>query len=385
MSKLLRPALFILVFLLVWSFFAKSKTPESTDNVILETDNKIAIGQVVILEVFNNSKQVIKFGSQCPKNPLSVERYVDGEWIAKEATAKTNVIKCENATISIQPRETHEINYGPWNHELFNEEAKYKLNLAIDLDGEEKIYTTEIEVVDRSIFRVIWEEAFYKPIFNSLIFLVSIIPGHHLGWAVILLTILIKILLLAPNHKALKAQKQMQKVQPQLDALKKKYEKDPQRLAQETMEIWKKHKVNPTSSCLPLLIQFPILIALFYVVKDGMAFTNPQLLYSGLQGFDTQLTNTFFLGMDLTKINFIVLPLIIGLLQFLQMKLSLPAISGDVDKSSPLPMMNKTMLYFMPVMIAFFTASVPAAVALYWGTSTLFGIGQQLIVNRMKT
>ena len=92
------------------------------------------------------------------------------------------------------------------------------------------------------------------------------IPGHNLGWAIILLTLIIKLILLAPNQKALKAQKQMQKIQPQLDALKKKYANDQQKLAAETMEIWKKYKINPMSSCLPMLIQFPILIALFILL-----------------------------------------------------------------------------------------------------------------------
>ena len=157
----------------------------------------------------------------------------------------------------------------------------------------------------------------------------------------------------------------MQKVQPELDGLKKKYKDEPQKLAEETMKIWQKHKVNPMSSCLPMLVQFPILIALFYVVKDGLEFINPQLLYANLQGFDPSIINTVFLGIiDLTEVNIIVLPIVIGGLQFFQMKLTV----GKASKSNDaIPMMNKVMMYFMPVMIALFTATLPAAVGFLLG------------------
>jgi YidC/Oxa1 family membrane protein insertase len=149
------------------------------------------------------------------------------------------------------------------------------------------------------------------------------------------------------------------------------------------MAIWKKHKVNPMGSCLPMLIQFPILIALFYVVKDGLNVTDPNLFYTPLKDFDLQSVNPVFLGiLDLTKLNIIVLPLIVGGLQFLQIRLSF----AKMNKSSnaAMPMMNTMMQFFLPVMIAVFTASLPAAVGFYWGTSTVFAIGQQIVVNRSK-
>ena len=171
----------------------------------------------------------------------------------------------------------------------------------------------------------------------------------------------------------------MRNVQPQLDALKQKYKNDPQRLAQETMAIWKKHKVSPMGSCLPMLIQFPILIALFYVVKDGLNVVDPNILYEPLKTFNLNSINPVFLGLiDLTKINYIALPVIIGGLQFAQIRLSLgksksKALANKNDNPA-MPMMNNMMQYFMPVMIAVFTASLPAAVGFYWGVSTLFGI-----------
>jgi len=144
------------------------------------------------------------------------------------------------------------------------------------------------------------------------------------------------------------------------------------------------------SSCLPMLIQFPILIALFYVVKGGLEVINPDLLYNTLKNVDLTNINPNFLGLiDLTKTSVIVLPIIVGGMQFIQMRLALAktqnkALAVKKDQPNPMPMMNKMMQYFMPIMIAVFVASLPAAVGFYWGTSTLFGIGQQLIVNRSK-
>ena len=149
------------------------------------------------------------------------------------------------------------------------------------------------------------------------------------------------------------------------------------------------HKVNRMGCCLPLLIQFPILIALYYVVQNGLNPDNANLLYGGLQNFDYSKINVIFLNiLDLTKINIFVLPLFVGGLQFLQMKLALvrnkkkaESNKDQAPKKSEMDAANGMMLYFMPAMIAVFTASVPAGVGLYWSTSTLYGIAQQMVVN----
>jgi len=381
MSKYSRFILFTLAFLLIWSFLNPKTNEENPDDVIIDSKSKFAIGKSVLLTIKNNSDSDLVIPAVCPKNPLTVEHYLNGEWNLIEAESTV----CNKKDIVIAPKKKHEINYAAWNQELFNEKGRYRISLNQTDEEKTKTYTKEIEITSPGIFRTIWVEGLYKPIFNTLIFLTSTIPGHSLGWAIIVLTFLIKLILLAPNQKALKAQKAMQKVQPQLDALKKKHKDNPQKLAEETMQIWKKYKVNPMSSCLPMLIQFPILIALFYVVKDGLDFINPQLLYSSLQSFDASLIEPVFLGIiDLTKINLIALPIIVGLLQFGQMRLTLGRSLKNAPENSPMPMMNKTMIYFMPLLIAFFTASLPAAVGFYWGASTVFGIGQQMAVNRSK-
>ena len=153
----------------------------------------------------------------------------------------------------------------------------------------------------------------------------------------------------------------------------------------ETMNVWKEAKVNPFGSCLPLLLQFPFLIALFYVVQGGLNPDNAYLLYTNYQDFAlTDIDVDFFGLLNLTKVNLYVLPVIIGGLQFLQMKLAMGRKKNKKGskQSEEMAMATNMMTYVMPVMIAVFTASLPAGVGIYWGTSTIYGIVQQLFVNK---
>jgi YidC/Oxa1 family membrane protein insertase len=386
-KKLLRPILFVLLFLLALQFFGNNRENEQDqDDIAFLGKERFSIGREVELEIKNNTETPIALVNECPKNPLTVEENNNGKWSTLEASIPEE--KCPDAGDTlIEPGKSQTINYAPWNYKLFDSTGRYRVLLNTQIDGEDKTFSKEIEIKDPSWITKIWNEALYKPILNILVFFVSLVPGHSLGWGIILLTLLIKLILLIPNHKALLAQKKMQKVQPELEALKKKYKDQPQKLAEETMKIWQKYKVNPLSSCLPILIQLPILIALFYVVKDGLSFINPQMLYASLQGFDLNTIDPTFLGaINLTEINPIILPIIVGLLQFTQMQLSIGKNMAKTEKSAenPLPMMNKTMVYVMPIMIAVFTATLPAAVGFYWGTSTLFAILQQIVINRTK-
>ncbi|OGJ48052.1 hypothetical protein A2483_05310 [Candidatus Peregrinibacteria bacterium RIFOXYC2_FULL_33_13] len=244
------------------------------------------------------------------------------------------------------------------------------------------------------MFSLLWNNLLYRPIYNTLISLVAYLPGHSLGLAIILITILIRFILYFPSQKALRSQKNLQKIQPKLKEIQNKYKGNQEKIALETMKLWKENKVNPFGSCLPLIIQMPILIALFYVVQGGLNPDNTFLLYSPLKNINIPNINHIFLGiLDLSKSNKVVLPLIIAGLQFTQMKLSLASSNkknkekqkdNDKKQVDEMQMMNSMMVYFMPIMIAFFTASLPAGVGLYWGVSTLFGIVQQLIINREK-
>jgi len=226
----------------------------------------------------------------------------------------------------------------------------------------------------------IFNQTLYRPLFNGLIWLYNIIPGHDLGIAIIVLTILIRLVLYPFSQKAIRSQKSMAKLQPEIQEIRKKY-KDKQEQAKATMDLYKKHKINPISGCLPILIQFPILIALYRVFFTGL---DPQKL-DGLYSFVArpEALNLMFLGVvDLSQRS-IVLALLSGLFMFIQSKIIMPKKMtqqkdglkiGGLDFSS---LISQQMTYFMPLITVFIAWSLPAALPLYWVVITLFGIIQQ--------
>ena len=123
----------------------------------------------------------------------------------------------------------------------------------------------------------------YEPIFNLLVFLYDTISFQDIGIAIILLTLIIKLLLYPLSVKSVKAQKALQELQPKMEALKKKYKGNKQELGKAMMNLYKQEKISPASSCLPLLIQMPFLIAVYDVFKDGFKPETLGSLYSFIQ------------------------------------------------------------------------------------------------------
>ncbi len=351
------------------------------------TDNEYSRGAKVSVRIENNTKSVINIPSECPGEPFNVFRKENNEWVSKVSEPQIN---CENAEdIELLPGQKTEIIYDNWSYELFGNLGIFKIEFSTELENEEgeieeKTFSTnEFIVKEEGILRKLWNGLFYKPIYNGLIFIAKTLPGHNLGFAIILLTLLIRTILLVPSQNAMKSQKRLQEIQPRLEKIKKKYKDDQQRIAMETMAIWKEAKVNPFGSCLPLLLQFPFLIALFYVVQGGLNPDNAHLLYVEYTNFTLNNIDVNFLGLlDLTKTNIYVLPLIIGGLQFIQMKLAMGRKKNKAKQSEEMAVATNMMTYVMPVMIAVFTASLPAGVGIYWGTSTIYGIVQQIFVNK---
>lgn len=251
----------------------------------------------------------------------------------------------------------------------------------------------------------IWNQILIWPILNLLIalyklFLVVKIPGAF-GFAIIGLTVIIRSLLLPLTKAQLSSAQKMQQLKPKLDELSKKHKDDKVKLQQAQLELYKTAGVNPAAGCLPLLVQIPVFIALYnvfiQVLSDtGQEFTqniNKVLYHPTLQ--ITSLDLSFF-GLNLaTKPNqwqqigiwLLLVPIITGGLQFLQNKLMTPkgveAKPGqEVDQMQA---MQKQMGLIMPVMIGFFALSFPIGLSLYWNIFTLFGIMQQLQINKTRT
>ena len=181
----------------------------------------------------------------------------------------------------------------------------------------------------------------------------------------------------------------LQELQPKMQEIQKKHHGDQQTIAMETMKLYKEHKVNPLGSCLPLLIQLPILIALYWVLRAGLTQgDNFDLLYSFVKspGHIKQVSLGF---LDLSKAS-IVLAILAGIAQFWQAKMFTrkkpPAAAGAGGKDESMAaMMNKQMLYKMPVMTVLIGFKMPGGLALYWFLSTLLTTLQQAFMFKKKS
>ena len=222
--------------------------------------------------------------------------------------------------------------------------------------------------------KLILKTILYRPLFNALIFLVWLIPGNNVAWAIIILTIIIRLILLPSSLKAARAQIKLRDLQPEIQKIQEQYKGDKTKQSQAVMEFYKKHKVSPWGSCLPLLIQFPILIILYYVFINGLGTERFDLLYSFVPRPET--INTIWLGIDLAKPDRWILPIITGALQFVQGRQMMPRVKPAKGQEMQ-TMMSRQMLYLMPVFTIFIAMRLPAALPLYWAITTLFGIGQQ--------
>ncbi len=225
----------------------------------------------------------------------------------------------------------------------------------------------------------IWNELLYEPLLKLLVFFYNVIPGNDLGIAIILLTILVRLLMLPSSIKASRSQRKMQVLMPELNKMKEQHKGDQQAVAKAQMDFYKQHKISPFSSCLPLLVQLPIIFALFGVFRAGLGEIDPSKIYSFIKL--PEILDTTFLGLiDLASPDKFVLPILAGASQFILSRIT----TSTSSSPGPEQAITRQMTLILPVMTVFFAMSFPAGLALYWVVSTLFGIGQQVYVNREK-
>ncbi|MDO8509643.1 MAG: YidC/Oxa1 family membrane protein insertase [bacterium] len=232
----------------------------------------------------------------------------------------------------------------------------------------------------------------YQPIFNVFVGLYNFIPGHDVGIVILVITVILRLALYPLTGSSFKAQRSLQELQPKLEAIKKQYAGDQQKQAQATMALYKESKVNPFASCLPLLIQLPILIALYWVFSASLdAGKVGQTLIDNLYGFikNPGTINPISLGiLNLAKPS-VVLAVLAGAAQYLQARTMTrqmpPKNAGPGAKDEGMAaMMNKQMLYFMPGLTVVIGISMPAGLTLYWFWSTILMAGQQWYMNKNK-
>ena len=221
----------------------------------------------------------------------------------------------------------------------------------------------------------LYTEILQKPLFNLLVFLYTAIPGRDLGVTILVLTLIVRILLYPLNRRAITSQRSIQRLQPEMEALKEKHKDDREKLAQEMMALYKREKINPLSSCLPIVVQLPILIAVYQVFTAGIKSDAFQLLYPGIANPGT--INTIAFGfLDLAARSW-PLAILAGIAQYWQTRMLMGSKSAATSSVSA---MNKQMLYIMPVMTVFIGSRFPAGLGLYWFATTVFTGLQQLLM-----
>lgn len=258
----------------------------------------------------------------------------------------------------------------------------------------------------------LWNEVFIRPILNVLVLLYRAFSGiglpGSLGLAIITLTILIRFLLYPFTKAQMKSAQKMQFLKPHMDNIKEKHKGDAKKQQEEMARLYKEHGINPAAGCLPLLIQMPIFIALYNVLQQAVSIgdmskvmdeINQKIYASGLKL--TAPWDPYFLGVNLgttpghwqTDGAFLLtIPIITGALQFLQTKtMNLTPPKQEIVKKNDQKknddfqnIMQKQMLYFFPVMIAFFSYGFPVGLSLYWNVFSLFGIIQQTFINKQN-
>lgn len=178
------------------------------------------------------------------------------------------------------------------------------------------------------------------------------------GLAIILMTIAIKIILYPITAKQISSMANMAKIQPKMKELQEKYKNDKPRLNQELAELYKRENINPLAGCLPLLLQMPILIAIFYGIREYQYIGTPSFLWiNSLADADPTY----------------VLPVVSALTTYVQSKQTI------ADPNNP---QNKIMLYFMPLFIGYISLTFPAGLVLYWVVTNIMQIGQQWLMGK---
>jgi len=220
----------------------------------------------------------------------------------------------------------------------------------------------------------VWHLIIGNPVLNVLIALSHLLSGSF-GLAIIALTIIVRLISWPLTRRQLKSSKAMQDMQPKIQELQKKYGKNQQKLQQEMMKLYKEAGVNPLGCLWPMLVQFPIWIALYQSIMRALATTPENLLDLAHRLYSWDIVNqaiplsSMFLGLDLGSTNNFILAIIVGGTMWVQQKMTqAPAIDPRQQSTS------RMMLLMMPLMFGFITLMVPSGLALYWTVSNIIGI-----------
>lgn len=214
-------------------------------------------------------------------------------------------------------------------------------------------------------------------LFGSLLKLIYNVIGDY-AISIIVFTVVVKLLLLPLTLTQTKSMKSMQLIQPKMDEIKKKYQNDPDKQNQKIMELYKEHKVNPLAGCLPLLIQFPIIIGLFNALREPVkyVFGTEEAYKIADTGFlwVKNLASPDVILLAGISIPFI-LPILAAITTYIQSAMMSPK-GGKKDST------QNMMLYMFPIMMLFWGVTFPAGLLLYWVAGNIFQIAQQYVLSK---
>ncbi len=222
----------------------------------------------------------------------------------------------------------------------------------------------------------------YQPLFNALVFLYNTVAFQDLGIAIVLLTVVVRFILYPLFYHSFKNQTLMQKIQPEIQKIQHNHKGDREKQAQAMMELYRYHKVNPFSGFFLILVQLPILIALYQLFLTDFSADALKNLYSFIT-IPMEVNNSFLGLIDLHERS-ILMVVLAAVLQYFQGRLSLPKSKPGEDKSqeSPAAKVGRSMVFIGPILTVVILTSLPAAVGLYWFVSSAFSIIQQIIINK---
>lgn len=235
------------------------------------------------------------------------------------------------------------------------------------------------------MFNALWHTFFYDPIYNGLVFFIDIVPTADVGIAIILVTIVVKLIIFPLSKKAVRTQMLMKRIQPQLEELKEKHKDDRQKQAEAMMAIYRENDISPFSSIGIILIQLPLIFALYWMFfNGGLPDIDAGLLYPFIPIPDS--VNMNFIGLVDMAGKSILLAAGAGLTQYYQISLMLPEIAERKDNASLKEDLTRSfqlqMKYVMPAFVFVVAYFISAAVALYWLTSNIFSIGQEFVIRK---
>ena len=228
----------------------------------------------------------------------------------------------------------------------------------------------------------IFNEIFYRPILNALVFIYEYAAFNDFGIALILLTVLVRIILAPIFHRSARDQAIINKLVPKIKEIQSKHKNKREQQAKALMELYREHKVSPFSGIILLIVQLPVLVALYYVVWNGFSEAHIPMLYSFVP--NPGVINYLFLGVIDLQAQNVPLVILASAASYLQMKLAMskhPLPLQGEQQNPMLSAMRKT-VFIIPIMTAVFIVGLPSAIALYLLTSFVFSAIQQVIINK---